>query len=352
MMNYNIHIITGLSGGGAEHLVLDLSQRAKEDQKKVVVISVTGLKAIEHKFTALGIPCHFLNIDSFSQLASGLTKAKRILAEYAQKPVVHCHMFHAVLVAILLKLSGSPIKIVFTLHNNSVSSSFRRIILFLSKPLRCKDVVFSDRGKKWYLKNSIVLPNGINLTKFKKGKEYPEKKPEVFKFLFLGSLTEQKNPLYVPEIAQKIKDRGIINFKIYFIGEGPLKSRLIEKIKQFNVQDHIELVGFRNDVPELLPDFHAQIMPSLWEGMPISILESGSVGLPVITTPVGSIPDFLTSETGYLASIADFHLAMISLMTNYNEAILKAKSFKQKVRSEFDIDKIYERHQALYASCE
>jgi glycosyltransferase involved in cell wall biosynthesis len=351
MMNYNIHIITGLSGGGAEHLVLDLSQRAKEDQKEVVVISVTGLNAIEHKFTALGIQCHFLNINSLSQLPNGLKKAKNIFAEYATKPVVHCHMFHAVLVALLLKITGFPIKIIFTLHNNSVSSLFRRTVLFITKPFRSKDVVFSDRGKKWYLKNSIVLPNGINLTKFKKSKEHFETNPEVFKFLFLGSLTKQKNPLYVPEIVQKIKDKGRINFKIYFIGEGPLKDLLIQKINQLKLNDHIELVGFRNDVPEILPNFHAQIMPSLWEGMPISILESGSIGLPVITTPVGSIPDFLTSETGCLTSIEDFHLAMIALMSNYKEAILKAKSFKLKVHSEFDIDKIYDRHQTLYASC-
>ncbi len=350
-MNYNTHIITGLSGGGAEHLVLDLSKRAKNDGKKILVISVTGLNDIEHKFIDSGIQCHFLNIDSFSQLKKGIKKAKNILSDLGGRPVVHCHMFHALFVAIFLKLSGFNHNIVFTLHNNQVSSVLRRLLLFITKPLRCKDIIFSERGRKWYLKNSIVLPNGIDLSKFKRSKDNEQGKPTVFKFLFLGSLTEQKNPLSVPQIITNIIEQGVSNFKIYFIGTGPLAASLQEKIKEFHVEDYVELLGFRNDVPLLLPDFHAQIMPSLWEGMPISILESGSVGLPVITTPVGSIPDFLSEETGYLADTENFHLSMIELMRDYNTAVSKAKRFKHKVRTEFDIDKIYQRHQELYQTC-
>ncbi|MDP2527936.1 glycosyltransferase family 4 protein [Maribacter dokdonensis] len=350
-MTYNIHIITGLSGGGAEHLVLDLSQRAKKDDKKVVVISVTSLNDIEHKFTKLGISCFFLNIDSFSQLGQGLKKLKTILAPFKPKPVVHCHMFHALWVAILLKLTGFSLKIVFTLHNNIVSSLLRRWLLFLTKPLRTKDIIFSERGEKWYLKKGIVLPNGINLVKFKNNKAIITSNPKVFKFLFLASLTDQKNPLFVPELIIKLKEQGHTNFKIYFLGSGPLKESLIQKIKTLKVQDHVEIMGFRNDVPDILKDFDAQIMPSLWEGMPISILESGAVGLPVITTPVGSIPDFLNNDTGYLSNLDGFHLKMIDLMSNYQEAQQKAQKFKSKVHSEFDIDKIYERHQQLYSMC-
>ena len=350
-MAYNIHIITGLSGGGAEHLVLDLSQRAKQDHKKVVVISVTSLNDIEHKFNKLGITCEFLNIDSFSQLGQGLKKLKIILTPLQPKPVVHCHMFHALLVAILLKLSGFSLKIIFTLHNNIVNSILRRWLLFITKPLRAKDIIFSDRGEKWYLKKGEILPNGINLVKFKSSKKLISDNPKIFNFLFLASLTEQKNPLFVPDLVVKLKESGYTNFKIYFLGSGPLKEALIQKIEALRVQDHIELMGFRNDVPEILKDFSAQIMPSLWEGMPISILESGSVGLPVITTPVGSIPDFLDDSTGYLSELDSFHLKVIDLMSNYQKAQEKAQKFKIKVHKEFDIDKIYDRHQQLYSTC-
>ena len=350
-MTYNIHIITGLSGGGAEHLVLDLSQRAKNNHIRVVVISVTSLNDIEHKFNNLGITCQFLNIDSFSQLGQGVKKLKTILTPYRPQPVVHCHMFHALWVAILLKLSGFSLKIIFTLHNNMVNSVLRRWLLFITKPLRSKDIVFSERGEKWYLKKGVVLPNGINLVKFKRNKVLLSKNPKIFKFLFLASLTEQKNPLFVPDLVVKLLDSGYSNFKIYFLGDGPLKTSLLQKIDKLNIQNYIELMGFRNDVPEILKDFDAQIMPSLWEGMPISILESGSIGLPVITTPVGSIPDFVDDETGYLADLDVFHLKMIELMSDYKLAQKKAQAFKSKVHTEFDIDKIYERHQKLYSQC-
>ncbi|WP_405415800.1 glycosyltransferase [Maribacter sp. Asnod1-A12] len=348
-MHYNIHIITGLSGGGAEHLVLDLSQRAQNDKKEIVVISVTSLNDIEHKFSNLNIRCEFLNIDSFSQLRQGLVKLRIILNDFKPKPIVHCHMFHALWVTILLKLSGFPIKIIFTLHNNIVSSIIRRWLLFFTKSLRVEDIIFSDRGRKWYLKKAIILPNGINLSKFQNSKDFMTEHPKYFKFLFLGSLTEQKNPLFVTELVLRLLDKGYSNFKIYFLGDGPLKNTLLQKIDDLEIQDYVELMGFRNDVPDILKDFNAQIMPSLWEGMPISILESGSIGLPVITTKVGSIPDFLDNETGYLTNLDNFHLKMIELMEDYKKAIEKAQNFKRKVNSEFDIDKIYLKHQELYS---
>jgi len=350
-MDYNIHLITGLSGGGAEHLVLDLSERAKKEGKKVLVISVTDNNEIQKKFEALDITTAYLNINSFSSLKTGISKAQGLSKPFGANAVVHCHMFHAVFIAMALKLLGNSLNIVFTLHNNSVDSLIRRWILFLTKPLRCKDVVFSNRGKKWYLKSPSLLPNGINLSKFKKSFEVNTTDPKVFKFMVLGSLTTQKNPLIVPEITKKMVALGHTNFKFIFIGHGPLEAALKTKITALQVENFIELLGFRSDVPELLPQFHAQVMPSLWEGMPISILESGAVGLPVVTTPVGSIPDFLDKHTGYLTTLEDFHTTLIHVMEKYTEAIEKSINFKNKVWKEFDIEVVYRDHQKLYSSC-
>ena len=61
---------------------------------------------------------------------------------------------------------------------------------------------------------------------------------------------------------------------IYDLGEQDLK-------------DYIKLLGLRNDIPNLLNKSHCLLMPSLWEGLPIVILEAGASRLPVISTPVG-----------------------------------------------------------------
>ena len=346
-MEYNIHIITGLSGGGAEHLVLDLASRAQKDSKEVLIISITSFNEILHKFEKHNLKCHFLNIHSFSQIPSGIQELKRILKPFGKNTVVHCHMIHAFTFSLLAKLMGKSLKIIFTLHTNKVDSISRRWFLFISKFFRCTDIIFTQNARKWYLKNSALLPNGINLSKFR-CKEYNESDIKLFKFLFLGNLTIQKNPLFIPELIVKLNNKGISNFKIYFIGDGPLRNALVKKIKNLCVDKQVELLGFRNDVPNILADFHCQIMPSIREGMPISILESGAVGLPVLATPVGSIPEFLDDSTGYVSNIENFHIAMIDIITNYSKAVEKSKKFKLRVFSEFDINLIYAKHQEIY----
>ncbi len=345
----NIHLITGLSGGGAEHLVLELSKQAKQNGIKPLVISVSSLNDIEHKFNKHEIPCVFLKINSLKTIFRGIITLRGILKNKEYNPTIHAHMFHALLIAITYKVRYlSKMNIVFTLHNNSVSSFTRRCFLFLTKLFRSYDIIFSKNSKKWYLKNNTIIPNGIDLEKFKYDLKEPRKKGEIINFIFLGSLTEQKNPLILPEIVSKLLKEGLDNFVISVVGDGILRNDLEEAIKINGLTKKIILYGFRNDIPTLLKKHHCQIMPSLWEGMPISLLESGACGLPIISTPVGSIPDFLNEGNAYLNSPENFHLSMRNVINDYNQALRKADVFKDFVVQNYSIEAIYISHQNIY----
>ncbi|MFX0558422.1 glycosyltransferase family 4 protein [Maribacter sp. CXY002] len=345
----HIHLITGLSGGGAEHLVLELAKQAAEHSVSVLVISVSSLNEIEHKFNSHHIDYLFLDINGFNSLFKGLSKLKIALQKNSDKSVVHCHMFHALLVALLYKLINlKKCNIVFTLHNNMVGSFFRRYILFISKPFRKIDIIFSKNSKKWYLKNNAIIPNGIDFKKFEYNLSEPRKINSKIDFIFLGSLTEQKNPLILPKLADQLRKEKINNFIIHVVGEGPLRNELEQQITNLKLQKFIILHGFKNNIPELLRTYNCQIMPSLWEGMPISLLESGAAGLPIITTPVGSIPDFLNNKNAYLSSPENFTNAMKMVIYDYNTALKKASVFKDFVIKNYSIENIYKKHQMIY----
>ncbi|WP_109300646.1 glycosyltransferase [Aquimarina sp. AU474] len=341
-----LHIITGLSGGGAEHMVLELAGQTVGTKNKTMAVAVSNRKQILHKFEEKGIECHFLNITSPKSLLPGLRHLKKIIKN--EKDVVfHCHMFHAFAIGLLCKVFFKNAPIVFTLHTNKVKQLYRRLLLFVTKVFRKSDIIFSNNSKKWYLKNSIAIPNGVDTRRFD---NTIKKQQQPFVFLFLGRLTEPKNPLFLVELVKRLVDHNHTDFVINVVGDGGFRTKLEAAIKQNAASKYIKLFGHQDNVADYLRDANCLLITSLWEGMPVSIIEAGASKLPVISTPVGSIPDFLNDDNAYVSNLDNFHEATISVLTNYNTAIQKAEHLYTLVMDKYDIDAIYKLHVDLYQS--
>lgn len=344
-----VHLITGLGGGGAEHMVLELSKTAQRNNTKTIVISITNSNTIDGKFKQSNIDYHFLGVNSPKSLKKGFNTLKTILKKQ-ENIVMHCHMFHSCMLGILFKLIYKNVPLVFTMHTNSVKQLYRRCLLFFTKPFRKSDIIFSENSKKWYLKNSVVIPNGVDFEKFKypKDRTYDNSKP--FEFLFLGRLFEPKNPLFLVTLTQHLKQANIHDFTIKIVGDGPMKAELETAINNANVKNHFVFHGFNNNVIPFLHQSHCLILPSLWEGMPVTIIESAAARLPIITTPVGSIPDFLNESNAFVRNNDSFHNAMIDVVNNYENAIAKSNKLYDEMAFIFNIDNIYKKHETIYKS--
>lgn len=108
------------------------------------------------------------------------------------------------------------------------------------------------------------------------------------------------------------------------------------------------LHGFQMNITKFLNESHCLIIPSLWEGMPVSLLEAGATGMPVIASPVGSIPDFLTVENGYPSQLEDFHQSMILVMDNYKFALEKGKKLFVLVNNNYGINMVLKKNIEIY----
>ena len=89
-------------------------------------------------------------------------------------------------------------------------------------------------------------------------------------------------------------------------------------------------------------------MPSLWEGMPITILEAGVSRLPIISTPVGNICHLLKDERGYIAPINEFPDHMQKIMDHYTDAIHRSEKLYSHIENNYSLDSSYKRHIDLY----
>jgi glycosyltransferase involved in cell wall biosynthesis len=129
-----------------------------------------------------------------------------------------------------------------------------------------------------------------------------------------------------------------------------LRSKLEKQITDFDLIDKVELLGLREDIPELLAKADCFLLPSLWEGMPIVLLEAGASNIPIISTNVGSISSLIDNETGYLVTLEQFKAQMIYLIENQTESKQKALKLRNKIEQQYSIESVVTKYEDIYSS--
>jgi glycosyltransferase involved in cell wall biosynthesis len=120
-----------------------------------------------------------------------------------------------------------------------------------------------------------------------------------------AALADHKDyPTFLRAAAHVLALRRDVHFVI--IGEGPERSHLEALIGASGIGDRVHLTGFREDVPDLLPDVDVLLMTSKTEGLGTSVLDAFACGVPVVATRAGGIPEMIEHEvTGLLAEVGD-----------------------------------------------
>ncbi|MDA3879918.1 MAG: glycosyltransferase [Prolixibacteraceae bacterium] len=151
-----------------------------------------------------------------------------------------------------------------------------------------------------------VIYNSIDIDKWDKQSIIVEKEEnDDFIFGCVGRLSEEKGVLFLPEIARKLKDKGL-KFKIKLAGTGPLHQELLLLMAKHGVEKHIEVLGFRDDVKSVMNSIDCLLIPSHWEGLPTVAIEAMASRKPVISFGVAGNPEVVKhDETGYLVPAFD-----------------------------------------------
>ncbi|WP_028546389.1 glycosyltransferase [Paenibacillus taiwanensis] len=101
----------------------------------------------------------------------------------------------------------------------------------------------------------------------------------------VGRLSEVKNHFFIINIADCLKQQHPeLCFCFVFIGDGPLRHDLEQAIRSKGLEQHVMFAGLRSDIPDLLQAFDIYVFPSLFEGLPVSLLEAQASGLPCLVS--------------------------------------------------------------------
>lgn len=155
--------------------------------------------------------------------------------------------------------------------------------------------VASDIADRYNLnpKQIEVIYNGLDFNRFP---QYLKKINSVPLLVSVGRLEPQKNyPLLLKALAE-IKT----SFKCQIAGEGSQKKLLQTMILDLDLSEKVSLVGLKKNIGEFLSAADAFVLPSLWEGLGIVILEAGYYGLPIVASDIPSICEVISERNGYL----------------------------------------------------
>jgi glycosyltransferase involved in cell wall biosynthesis len=118
-------------------------------------------------------------------------------------------------------------------------------------------------------------------------------------FMTVANLRPEKGYDILLDAAQTIA-RSALPIRIAAVGRGPLDAALHARHAELALGDRFQFLGQRDDVLELLAGADAYVLASHYEGLPVSLMEATSVGLPIVSTAVGGVPQIVEDEVDAL----------------------------------------------------
>lgn len=301
-----LYVITGLGGGGAEKVVADLADQMSNLGHDVKIAYLKGINPVVTPVSKR-IELVYLGFESLINFYIASKKIRKIIKNF-QPDVVHSHMVHANIFVRLNRIFIKIHKLICTAHNSNEGGKLRMLSYQLTDSLSdintnvSVEALDSFIEKKAFNNNAIAIYNGINLNKFKfinrNGKD------DVIahkKLLAVGRLSHQKDYPNLLEALFLMKNKGYV-FKMFIVGDGDLKNHIIDLINKYGLENHIELLGRRDDIPDLMSKSDIFVLSSRFEGFGLVVAEAMACNTFVIGTDCGGVKEVM-GETGKLVPI-------------------------------------------------
>jgi glycosyltransferase involved in cell wall biosynthesis len=327
-------IIDSLHFGGAQKMQVMLAQAVREHDVDLTVMSLrkkTKDTNTLDELQSLGARVIFYS-------SEGVLNPKRIwhMARFLRREgidVVHTHLTYANIVGTLAgRLAGIPV--IASLRNSRLEKRFYHPVRYRLETWLLRhwaDQVMAvgyataqAHQERLCSKPIEAVPSAMTLIPPLPEAERAALRTEITGdpsrplLLAVGRLTYQKGYGYLltafADLHQKHPEAALA-----IAGDGKLYDELMAQIKTLGLEGHAVLLGGRNDVPRLLAASDIFVLSSLWEGLPVAVLEAMAAGVPVVATSVSDTPRVVVDGTGLLVPSQDpgqLSQALCSLLDN------------------------------------
>ena len=281
--------------------------------------------------------------------------------------IFHCHGYKSNILIGFMPRRFRRIPVISTVHGWTATKSSSKLGLYEwldAKSLRFVDqvVLVSQQmlqNKRLTHINSSkisIIENGISEDLIE-NPEYDAEDP-IMQFCYnsfvigsIGRLTPEKGYEYLIRSFNQLKNENI-NLKLIIIGDGPQKKEFEGLIQRLNLNNKILLPGYQINASKYLSLFDIFVLPSLTEGLPLTLLEAMQAAKPIIATNVGGMPGVLKgTAAGLLINPQNIdELTKTILMLLRDDALRNkmAKNAKAKIKNTYTVKIMGEKYRITY----
>ena len=362
-----LHVIDSLHLGGAQEVVLNLATCGNQQRFSHEVATMHGRGVYWDRMQVLGIPLHSLSPHKYLPWYAASLPALLLRGRF---DILHCHLVASNIVA---KPLGRLCRVPVILNHDHTNDDYRanerlRLALdALSNRLASHIIAVSDSCRRFLIVRERVpsekitlIQNAIDLRRFsaacgtrseaRKALGLPDNCPVI---AGVGRLNPQKNfSLFIRVAAEVLKRHPRAAFVL--AGDGPEEGLLRKLALECGVAERLHFCGYVSDARQVYLSADVVLMPSLFEGLPMSLLEAMAMRVPVVASALDGIAEVVDDgRDGFLVPSGDAQLfceRVCELIGNPSLAAELGAAASEKIALRFssermcsEVERVYDR---------
>lgn len=359
-----LHVVSELGNGGVESMLMNIYRNIDRNNYQFDFITHSKNDKFIDEIYKLGGRVFYLDPMSEVGIFKYSKQLYNLLVLNKDIYAVHSHILlqNAIILSVARlakikkRISHSHLTSFHSLKSKLASPILK---FFIAMNSTDKVACGKEAGRLLYGNSEFkVLNNAIELKKFiniddnrKLFKEENNIDEDTIVIGHVGRFVEQKNHNFIINLANVLRNKFNVKFKIFLVGNGPKFECFKNEINKHGFSDDIIMLGARSDVNKLLKSFDIFILPSLFEGLPVILVESQAAGIPSIVS--STITNEVDLNLGLLkfAKLEDNYEEWCNLIIKYHDMDRPPRSeITNKFREyKYDIESSIESVYKLYS---
>jgi len=349
-----VHVVYSLEMGGAESLVVQLCRLQRASGHEVSVCVYSRIGTLGEAIQAEGFRVHLLGEAPVSKT---MLRCYKLFAQLSPD-VVHCHNPAPTLQAALSARLAGVDAIISTRHSlvappydTAQEIKFNLFSVFCDWVVGICDATSNNlRHTPLALKGRIVrVYNGTVRIEPAPPAQHPPKRG--FTLLFVGRLAEVKDlPVLINAVALALP--YVPGLNLWIVGDGPTRAELEDLVRRLGIAGQVSFWGERHDVARFFSSADVYAMSSVSEGLPMSLLQAMSIGLPTLVTDVGGMAEIVRNfDCGLYTPVGDpeaMSEAIIQLASNPEQLKIFSTRARDAYNAHFTLEQMNDAYMELY----